>query len=508
MAMGLPVVSILGLFGGIPVDYVAVAYVGSISSAVFVIALTVLVSTLARRVRQAVLTAYLLMLAWLFLPSLIALCGMLFTGPTLTGSTHSGLLRQLYSWVAPVNTLLVVSSPAGCWLIIEAVPTRRAIGIGLPGLMSEFEWMVALQLGGAAVLLLLAVWRLRPIFRRQEETPARRTWFRPREGRPRRLRWHARPECGEDAVLWKERYFAPADIFTRMVLLPAIVVATVPLGILTETEGGISHVFLNLWRYGFAANQRQGSDSFAWALRIDLGWYTAFWLLAVAGAAASSVTIEREEDTWISLTSTLLTGWEILRAKVLGAIWNQRGFGAVLIALWLLGLVSGSVHPLRILASVAVVGVLTWFVAALGIHASLRAPSTSKALVATLVTLCLFNAYPLIILDAFRGNLSVDSSFALLGALPRLAASPLVTYHDSPGTWNSTRTEQIGPFPPTHDVAAGWGFLAIIIGAAAFLTWRVLGRFDRWLDRPRLSSMTERVPIPIPARLNVTTREP
>ena len=75
---------------------------------------------------------------------------------------------------------------------------------------------------------------------------------------------------------------------------------------------------------------------FVWALQVNLGWYVGFWLLAVAGASASSVTIEREKDTWVSLTATPLTGWEILHAKVMGAIWNQRGFAAVLVFIWLL----------------------------------------------------------------------------------------------------------------------------------------------------------------------------
>ena len=203
--------------------------------------------------------------------------------------------------------------------------------------------MVGLQLGGAVLLLLLAVWRLRPVFRRQEETPARRTWFGNRRARRRRGRWLDRPECGNDAVLWKERYFAPADIFTKLVLLPAIVCVTLPLALITEVQGGVSQIAVDFWQHGLGAT-RFVREGLAWALRLDLGWYTAFWLLAVAGASASSVTLEREEDTWVSLTSTPLTGWQILRAKVLGAIWNQRGFGAVLVFLWLMALLTGAVQ--------------------------------------------------------------------------------------------------------------------------------------------------------------------
>ena len=53
-------------------------------------------------------------------------------------------------------------------------------------------------------------------------------------------------------------------------------------------------------------------------------WLATGWVLAVASAAAVSVTSEREDDTWTSLTATLLSGAEVVRAKVLGAIWAAR----------------------------------------------------------------------------------------------------------------------------------------------------------------------------------------
>jgi hypothetical protein len=40
----------------------------------------------------------------------------------------------------------------------------------------------------------------------------------------------------------------------------------------------------------------------------------------VAGAAAASITSEHEEDTWVSLTTTDLTGQEIIFSKIFGAI--------------------------------------------------------------------------------------------------------------------------------------------------------------------------------------------
>ena len=276
----------------------------------------------------------------------------------------------------------------------------------------------------------------------------------------------------------------PTDVFTRMVLLPAIVLITLPLALLTEVHGDLGREVSDFWQSGLSARLlvREG---LAWALRVDLGWYTALWLLAVAGASAASIAIEREEDTWVSLTATPLTGWQIVRGKVLGAVWNQRGFAAVLGFIWLLGLVTGAVQPLGALASVALVGVLTWLVAAVGIHASLQATTTSRALARAIVALCLFNGYPFILVFWFTGSLSWDSSFTLLGFMPRLAVTPLVSPQFAAQRWLGP-TGQFGLYTePVSFVPAGrFVLVAIYVVAAAILTWASLaGSTTCSLDR-------------------------
>ena len=470
LAMGLPIVSILGLVGGVPPEYVVGTFIGTSSTCAFAVALTVLVSTLARRVRQAVLTAYLLLFAWLLVPTFLELIG-------------SRLYSLAYQWIRPVNTWLVATSPFGVIL-----NTRGGTLPSLTSVTRDFAWMVGLQLGAAAFFLFLAVWRLRPVFRRQEETPARRTWFGSTGARQRRRRWLDRPQCGNDAVLWKERYFAPADIFTKLVLLPAIVCVTLPLALITEVQGGVGQIIVDFWQNGLGAAGFVRED-LLWALRLDVAWYTAFWLLAVAGASASSVTIEREEDTWVSLTATPLTGWQILRAKVLGAIWNQRGFGAVLVFLWSTALFTGAVQLRGVLASIALVGVLTWLIAAVGIYFSLQATSTSRALISTIVALSLLNGYPATVVFWFIGTLSWDSSFTLLGFMPRLAVAPLVSprFVTEPW-WGAARPLALYVDPLAFVPIGRLLLVAFYAGTAAILTWRIVTRFDRWLDRPKLSA--------------------
>ena len=384
LALGLPIVSLLSLFGGLPPESVAIAYVGTISTASFAVALTVLVSTLARKVRQAVLIAYVLMLGWQFVPMIVWAFG-------------SRLYPVTYAWIDPIFSWISATCPLSVY--VSAMMFGRIGAFGGAGgtwLIEKVAWMVGLQFAWAALMILLAVWRLRPTFRRHAEARPGRSWFGARDKDRRksrvRRRWWDRPECGDDAMGWKERNFIRSDAFTRMVVLPATVMVSVVLILGVGVDETIPRAFADLWRQGFVAGG--GGEVLVDHLRVFTAWYVAIWLLAVAGASASSVTVERDEDTWISLISTPLTGREILRGKVLGALWGQRGFAAVPVGLWTIGLITGTVHPLGFLGALLAFGLVTWMVVAVGVHASIRATSTSKALASTIVTLAVLCGYP------------------------------------------------------------------------------------------------------------------
>ncbi len=115
--------------------------------------------------------SYLLMLMWLLVPPLILLFG-------------SVLRPTLYFWIQPVNDWLADMSPLTLW--VRRLFSRAGPGMTMPPVTDHFLSMVATQLAGAGILLFLAIWRLRPTFRRHEETAAPRGWFRSRKGEPRR----------------------------------------------------------------------------------------------------------------------------------------------------------------------------------------------------------------------------------------------------------------------------------------------------------------------------------
>jgi hypothetical protein len=270
--------------------------------------------------------------------------------------------------------------------------------------------------------------------------------------------------------------------------VPAIALVSLLLTVMTEIEGHITERVADFCQYGFSA-ARFPTSALAWVLRVDLGWYTAFWLLAVAGAAASSVAIEREEDTWVSLTSTPLSGWQILRAKAFGAMWNQRGFAAVLTLIWLIAALTGALRPLGVLYSILLVALLTCLVASIGIYFSLHSGNTSRAIATTILAFCLINGYPVILFLWFQSGVHWDASFNVLGFMPRLAAAPLAarSVDDHSGFYTNGRHWIY--YNPLAAIPNGQLWLTICyLVATSVLVWRIVAKFDHWLDRPKVSA--------------------
>jgi hypothetical protein len=131
--------------------------------------------------------------------------------------------------------------------------------------------------------------------------------------------------------------------------------------ILNKVDSGVS----------LSAAPGQARLEFNIALRQFSAMVALVSAFAIVAFAAGSMEMERRRDTWFGLIATPLTGWEILRAKMLGALWYARWYLVILITLWTLGLVAGALHPIGYLAGLAELIVMSGFFAAWGISKSL-----------------------------------------------------------------------------------------------------------------------------------------
>jgi len=393
MALGLPVVSLLLLYGGINPVNVFFVYSGTFTLVLFVSGSSILISTLARRPREAVLAVYVLGALWLLGP--IAL------------QPYAQDLGPTLGWVEPVNECLLLSNPAVVWSLATTVIRDWMMErMGPLWFVRDFEtsfyWMVGIQGAFGLSFLSLAVAGLRPL--RGSSWPGSRPrtgwWTRLRARTQAIRRWRGaaplarnellatpshRSPCGDDPMLWKERHIRmggglkwlgsqPVALFCSVLLGCFLFDAAFP--VMKDLVSGRRHP----WSW-IAMNTALRESSVALAVLV---------MLPVGAAAATSLTAEREQDTWVSLATTLLTPGEIIRAKQFGAVWSARWIGLALLVLWGAGLLLGAVHPLGVMAAAAIAAITAWLTSTVGVMASARAKNSTRALGVTFIALFLF----------------------------------------------------------------------------------------------------------------------
>ena len=95
--------------------------------------------------------------------------------------------------------------------------------------------------------------------------------------------------------------------------------------------------------------------------------------------AAEGIVRERTRETWDSLIATPLTARDILRSKMLAALWRMRVILATLVALWTIGLVAGAIHPAGYFVSLLVVAAWTWLMLVSGMSLSVAPKDMAAA---------------------------------------------------------------------------------------------------------------------------------
>jgi hypothetical protein len=337
-------------------------------------------------------------------------------------------------WLTQAELWLLDTSPCGVGLSLLGVMPRPS------SIIESVLRMMALETAGAAVLTLWAAWRLRPASRALEDAEGQSARLRMlRQSRRRR----PRPPCGDDPVLWNaiqtnRRATVGAWIEDRLiwlVLIGPIALVTSWFAVPAFRElaargyGPAPEAFTMptwnplvrvLWDKlimpadGPAAGQAR--LEFNIALRQISAFSAWAYVLDFYGAAALGVKQERERGTWLGLIATPLSGWEILRAKMLGPVLSRLRGALTLIALWTVGLMAGAVHPLGFLAAVTGLAAAAWFCSALGVSTSLREGGMKRA------------GHPLALVVRHVAALGVT---LLVGAISgALAWSSLLSYED------------------------------------------------------------------------------
>ncbi|WP_435017450.1 ABC transporter permease subunit [Tundrisphaera sp. TA3] len=461
------------------------ALAGVASTALFLASLAVAVSAGGRTAARSTSGAAALAIAWLWLPILFLL-----------------ILPRIWpasaGWTAPIAIPLLDSSPVGIMVGLGGLLPRGP-------LVGSIARMIAYQSAASAAFIAWAILRLRPASRAIHDAQGRnRSRSRFRRG------WRERPPCSDDPLLWLELHPSRASL---PLLALGFALNAVWLGLVGYVLSWFAiPAFAELIRDGYAAGNPSLPDihpvaralvgkfsrvpsgtapgqarlEFNIVLRQATAIIGFVYVLVVAGTAAESIVNERERDTWPGLLATPLSGREILRAKMIGAFLRARSLAYYLLALWTMGLVLGSIHPLGFLASLITLVVSTWFLAAMGMASSLwgrnRNEATGMALLPVMLT-SLLGLLPFRrpgLAELLLAGVSIPYQFwaaplsredlataARKGVPPMLASMGV---HDPLGPWI---------------VAGSWVAIMTACGIAALLLTRAASRdFDRAVGRP------------------------
>ena len=476
----LPLMLLMIPLGGIDPRLIALTYAAVATIALFLASLGIFASTSATDGRQAAGSAVALAMVWLVAPFI--------PGPLARLGLH------LPALLSPVVAMLMASSPLGVLVKIAAAPT-------LPVITDAVSWMCALQMLGSLLMLVPAILRLRSAYRVNtggDGRGFRRTGWRMRP----------RPAVGDDPILWRERYTLRARGLSR--LLNNVIWIALGAGVLYGTYHfgrlALAEVRAHGYNSGPSSDARPefnllirvfvpSSDPPIDQARIDLNIYLRILSVGLAlflGVLAMSfamqgITVERAKETWTSLIATPLSGREILRSKILAALWRMRAALLLLVTLWTVGMIAGSLHPLGVLAAALNLSAwLSFFLvvgALIGIKMKAVTPGSGTPL--GLVGLLPWTAIvPFLWPSAVRTVLlgAAALPFSLLASLVSWREARLATRFAEypPLRWIGLHTgEGIAPVLATCAIGT------IVPAILGLITWRyAVAHFDRLVGRP------------------------
>jgi ABC-type transport system involved in multi-copper enzyme maturation permease subunit len=421
LAIGLPVVIPLALLGALDLAIVARAHAMLLSLALFVGSLALLVAVVVRSPRPALLWAHLVVGGWLLMPAWL--------GPL------AGRAGWPFGWLGVLVDGMLWSHPVeaarNLWRVsIYGLFHPVALAWAWSGFSRAFPRVVGTQLAGSVLFLIAASLLLRP--RRLEAW----RWGGREPAAP------SRPAVGDDdPVLWKERY-AHRRLSRRAAWLAIGLLVVLVVGPLIEPAAAAFREWRASWWAGAGSDWRRGSMNQT-LRQLSAGLYL-IGLVAAAAMGATSVAGERERGTWAGLEMTLVTGREVARAKVSGALRAVRGLMIPFAVLWSIGLATGSVHPLGVLASAVGLFVFLRYGAALGVLCSMISPTSGRAMAATAAILFAGNAFPLLFvpLDLIGQIAGMWQAIYLAGVTPFVEWIALVSpveirWYLAGQTWDS-----------------------------------------------------------------------
>jgi ABC-type transport system involved in multi-copper enzyme maturation permease subunit len=397
MLAGLPVLSMVQLFGGIDKELLQVGFIASFALLLSLASLSLCMSVFARSVRESLLKSYLIVLGYfigggiLYVATVVMAMDAKQSGPLLEGLKS---FSAAYDWGNPIAAIADLRDYAA-----------------KEGKLDTYHWVLlekflSFHLVVIVVSLTIATWRVRRIYvqqtydRNQRQTTSQELPFESRRkeipAAPGKkpfwlFRLRRRPPVSNWPMYWKERFCERTfrfGVLGRTILILSVIILVSP-AVIFATANVLNmlagHVHL----------------AFGQSLVGYLRWtgmiFLQLLLLAVGVRAATGIALEKDRQTWESLLSTPIPVANILWAKWWHSLWSVRWLYLLLLVLWGCGLASLSLHwlalPVLLLNSLAAM----LFASPLGLYCSVRFSTTLRAVMMTVAGLVLYSLAPAVL---------------------------------------------------------------------------------------------------------------
>ncbi|MHC4155923.1 MAG: ABC transporter permease subunit [Planctomycetota bacterium] len=356
LAVSLPLLAVVRVFGGVPWDYVVSSLCVTFTAAVFAGSVSLLFSITSRKAHEVVIAT-------------VAVCFLIYS----ILPAVAGLLQFASRPNQLTHFLLTLINP----FVVMFLSTERLINPRAGGPASFWFWHCVAMLGASALCLALSTLSARKAALRQATGEAG-LFLKRKERRlaekkaladpSRRTTTGAvRPVVGPPLV-WKE-------------IRTAFTIARPLRTILGYSIAGICL----LAAYGFFAYTKYLAEK-----EVQIGFVLAYFflgLLRTATVSASSITSEKEARTWPILLTTPLDQRQIALQKTIASTIRAWPFWLLLGAHLTTFTLLGFIHPVAVLPLVVLVITSALLVSAVGVFFSSCFKRTSTAATFSLISL-------------------------------------------------------------------------------------------------------------------------
>jgi len=474
LAISLPLLAIVRIFGGVPWNYVLSSLCITLTAVIFAGSLSLYFSINNRRTYVVIIkTVVTLGVLFFFVPTIT---GVLFIPRWLPGMSAPATVYPLLIAVIHVNPFAAMSVNTAM-MISSSTPRLMLIFAVTPIGGSYFFWPLhcILMLGASALLIAMCVKVVRKVALRQAVGQVESITNRVRA---RKLKKSSRRHAKRPELSGVIRHVTGSPVLWRELRAPMI----------QGAEGRNSIIGLAIAIIAllitYRACERYLDEAFT-----QMSYVLMFTLIGSVFTiilSATSVTSEKESRSWPILLATSMDDWHILMGKVIGVFRRCLPIWLLMAGHIFLFICMKYIHPIAILHMPMFATGLVVFLTGTGIYFSARLKRTTSAVIASFaLALVLW-----IILPSILGLVSVfNQEYDIFGDLVSVnpAAQITILMNGAGGKWNAQAGFSHLNFPwPDSSWRKAWPttglvliYMLIYTVAGAAFGWRAKCRFRR-----------------------------